>query len=418
MRLNLAYGRGFKTLEIPDGNVAGILYPKEPGKIEEPFSAVRKSLENPMSSPPLQELLEKFSSPRIVIIVNDVTRRVPYNWIMPPLMEQLGRITPQNIEFVVATGIHRPHTHEENQELFTAELVKRYNFTCHNCDSDDLANLGPLSDGTALSINRKVYSADFICAIGVINLHYLAGYSGGRKSILPGISSREAITRCHARMADPMVKCGQIIGNPVHEMMMEAARKSRLSFIINIIISKNKDLVQVVSGDMEKAWLEGLKTCADLSICRIERKYPVIIVSAAGYPKDINVYQAHKALNNAAEAVEEGATIILLAECAEGFGERTFEEWMSEASRPVDVFARFRTGFTLGGHKAFAFARIVQKNEVILISSLSREKTERLFCKYEPDLPQALKYVQKKHGKNYEALVMPEGESILPRIEF
>ncbi len=414
MRLNIAYGKIFKTLEIPDGNVADILYSKRRRIIEDPISVVRKSIENPISSPPINELLKKLSSSKVVIIVNDVTRRVPYNWIMPPLMEQLRMIPPQNIEFVVATGIHRPHTDEENQELFTAELFNRYNFNCHNCDSDDLVNLGPLSDGTSFAVNRKVYSADFICSIGVINLHYLAGYSGGRKSILPGISSREAIKQCHAKMADPMAKCGQILGNPVHENMMEAARKARLSFIINTIMNKDNEIVQVVSGDVEKAWLEGVKISADMSICRIKRKYPVVIVSARGYPKDINVYQAQKALNNAAEAIDEGGTIILIAECMEGFGEKTFEEWMGEASCPSDVLSRFRTGFKLGGHKAFAFARIVHKNEVILISSLPREKTETLFCTYQPDLPQALNYVKKKHGKHYEALIMPEGELTFP----
>lgn len=414
MRLELAYGKGFKTLDIPDNNVADIKYPKERVAIGDPIEEVRRSLEHPIRSPPLKKILAQFRSPKVVIIVNDITRPVPYEWILPPLLEQLKEIVPDNIEFIVATGIHRPHTDEENRELFSVELADRYRITCHNCDNDDLMKLGTLRDGTPFAVNRKVYEADIVIGIGMISLHYLAGYSGGRKSILPGVSSREAITGCHAQMTHPKAKCGQIIGNPVHEIMMEGCKRAGLSFIINVVVNGKKEIVQVVSGEVEKAWLEGVKTCADISICRIERKYPVVIVSADGYPKDINVYQAQKALENAAEATEEGGTIILVAECKEGFGEEIFEEWMQEAARPSDVLARFRAGFKLGGHKAFAIARVVAKKEVVLISNLSRKEVKTLFFTYQPDLLHALHYIQNKYRKDYNALIMPKGGLTFP----
>jgi nickel-dependent lactate racemase len=418
MRLKLAYGKGFMTLDIPDNNVADIKYPKERVALEVPIDEVRRSLKQPIGFPPLNEILAQFKYPKIAIIVNDITRPVPYKWILPPLMEQLKEIVPDNIEFVVATGIHRPNTDEENRELFSAEVADRYQITSHNCDNHDLVKLGKLRDGIPFAINRKVYEADIVIGIGMISLHYLAGYSGGRKSILPGVSNREAITGCHAKMVHPNAKCAQIIGNPVHEIMMEGYKRVGLFFIINVVANGKREIVQVVSGDAEKAWHEGVKTCADMSICRIERKYPVVIVSAGGYPKDINLYQAQKALENAAEATEEGGTIIMVAECNEGFGDETFEEWIKEAARPSDVLTRFRAGFKLGGHKAFAIAQVVTKKEVVLISDLLREKVETLFFTYQPDLSHALQYVQNKHRKDCDTFIMPKGDLIFPIIDY
>jgi nickel-dependent lactate racemase len=413
MRIALAYGTGVRTLELADANVANVLYPKEKPGVTDPITAVKESLTSPIGSPPLREILARYSSPKVVVVVNDVTRPVPYQWVLPPLMDELQGVPPDRLEFVVATGIHRAHTDEENRQLFGKELVDRYSFRSHDCDGD-LVSVGILSNGVPLQVDRAVVEADVVIGTGLIGLHYFAGYSGGRKSILPGVSDRESITRCHAQMVDPRAKCGQVEDNPVHAVLMEGARKAGLSFIVNVVTNSRKEIVQVVSGDAEAAWLEGVKTCAEMSVSRVEQKYPVVIVGADGYPRDINVYQAQKALDNAAEVAAEGGTIILVAECREGFGEDTFEEWMLNATGPSDVVTRFNTGFKLGGHKAFAIARVVLDREVVLVSDLSRDDVETLFFTHMPDLKDAIDYVRQKHGDDFQALIMPEGGLIYP----
>jgi len=413
MKLDLAYGKGVMVLEIPDKNVAGVLNPREKPGITDPMRAVRESLVSPIGSPPLRERLARYTAPKVVVIVNDVTRPVPYQWVLPPLMDELEGVPPDRLEFVVATGIHRPHTDQENRELFSAELTDRYSFRSHNCDGN-LVSVGALSNGLSLRVDRAVADADVVIGTGLIGLHYFAGYSGGRKSILPGVSDRESITRCHAQMVDHRARCGRVIGNPVHEVMMEGARKAGLSFIVNVVTNGRKEIVHVVSGDMEEAWLEGVKACAEMSVTPVGRRYPVVIVSADGYPRDMNVYQAQKALDNAAEAAQEGGTIIWVAECTEGFGEPTFEEWMRNATTPAEVLARFERGFALGGHKAFAIARVAAEKEVVLVSGLAREDVDTLFCTYQPDIPSAVRYVEKKHGTDYQALIMPEGGLVFP----
>jgi len=352
MFIEMSYGKEVKILDISDKNVAKIINPNEKSGVKDPIKEVENSLKRPIGSPTLKEIIAKFNSPKIVIIVNDITRPVPYKWILPPLIEELKDVNPENIEFIVATGIHRHHTDAENRELFSEELVSKYHFSNHDCDNN-LVNLGTLSGGTPLFVNKKAVEADIIIGTGMISLHYFAGFSGGRKSVLPGISGRETIMKNHSQMVAPNVKSGVIENNPVHKEMMEAAKKVGLTFILNVITNSKKEIVQVVSGDMEKAWFEGIKTCGDLYFCKLDKRYPVVFASAGGYPKDINVYQAQKALENASEATENGGTIVLLAECQEGFGEPTFEEWIKEANNISDIFSRLKAGFKLGGHKAY-----------------------------------------------------------------
>lgn len=413
MKIDLAYGKGMETLDIPDENVAAVVYPNDPSGLDDPAAEVERSLVNPIGSPTLREIVSKYKSPKVVIIVNDVTRPVPYKWILPPLMKQLEEVPLHNIDFIVATGIHRPHTDIENRALYSSEFVDKYRFSSHDCDND-VVDCGTLRDGTHISINRKVAEADIVIVTGMISLHYLAGYSGGRKSIIPGVSGRDIITRSHSMMVDPLVKCGCLEDNPINNLMIEGSKKVGLSFIINVVTNSKKEIVRVVSGHMERAWLEGVKVCRDISCYAMERKYPVVIASTGGYPKDINVYQAHKALEYASYATEEGGTIILLAECREGYGEDTFEKWMNDASRPVEVIDRLQEGFELGGHKAYAIARIVSDKEVVLISDLTRERTENLFFHYKKNLSEAVTYIKRKCGRDVQVLIMPEAGATFP----
>ncbi|GAG94423.1 unnamed protein product, partial [marine sediment metagenome] len=239
--------------------------------------------------------------------------------------------------------------------------------------------MGKLKSENKLWVDPIISETDFVITTGVIVPHYFAGFSGGRKSILPGICGRKTIEANHARMVHPDARSGNIEDNPVHEEMQEAAEKIGVDFNINVVTNEHREIIEIVAGELYKSWLKGVEVCKKTYFCPIKQKAEVIITSPGGYPKDINVYQAQKALENAYQAVKTGGTIILLAECSEGYGEATFEKWIEEANTPDDIIKCLKNKFVLGGHKAYAIAKLTEEVEVILISSLPSDKARKLF---------------------------------------
>jgi nickel-dependent lactate racemase len=204
--------------------------------------------------------------------------------------------------------------------------------------------------------------------------------------------------------------------NPVNLEMLEAAEKAGVDFILNVVTNSKKDIVEVVAGDCKDAWYAGVKTSAEMYHVPIEEKADVAIVSAGGYPKDINIYQAQKGLDNADYGTKDGGTIILIAECRAGLGEETFEDWVSNSKKPKDNLDRIKEKFVLGGHKAFAISKVVMDKEFILISDLNEEISNSLFAKKIDSIEDALSYVDEKYNGNYTSIVMPQGGLTLPSI--
>jgi len=355
---------------------------------------------------------------KILIIVNDITRPTPYEIILPPLLDELQHlgIKKENILFMVATGIHRSNSQEEIKEIFGEHIFSAYKFINHDCDDPNSKDLGQLKSGNNLWVNPMVSDIDFIITTGVIVPHYFAGFSGGRKSILPGICGRKTIEANHAQMVHPDARSGNLKGNPVDEEMQEAAGKVGVDFNINVVTDENHQIVEIVAGELLASWQQGVNTCKQIYICPIEKKADVVIASAGGYPKDINVYQAQKALNNAYQAIKPGGTIILLAECSESYGEVTFEKWIEEANTPDDIIKRLKNKFVLGGHKAYSIAQLIKEVEVIFISSLPPEKVRKLFFIPMENISQAIEYIKDKYGEDFQAYVLPSGNTVLPQL--
>jgi len=410
------YGKEEIQLPIEDKNIIKILNLKKHKVILNPENKLRELLKNPMGSPSLRELIFQKKASKILIIVNDITRPTPYEIILPPLLDELHQIgiKKENIIFIVATGIHRSNSQEEIKEMFGEYISSAYKFINHNCDDLHLKDLGKLKSGNELWINPIVSESDFIITTGVIVPHYFAGFSGGRKSILPGICGRKTIETNHSNMVNPNVQAGSLKDNPVHEEMQEAAEKVGVDFNINVVTDGNNNIVEIVAGELLSSWQKGVDICKKIYFCPIKEKAEVVITSAGGYPKDINVYQAQKALDNAYQAVKSGGTIILLAECTEGYGEATFEKWIEEANSPDDIIKRLKKKFVLGGHKAYAIARVVKEVEVILVSSLPQDKVRKLFFIPMENISQAIEYVKEKYGEDFQAHILPSGNTVLP----
>jgi len=414
--MKLKYGKEEVQLPIQDKSIIKILNLKKQEVLLNPENRLKNLLKNSINSLSLRDLIIQKKASKILIIVNDITRPTPYEVILPPLLDELHQmgIKKENIIFIIATGIHRSNSPEEIKEIFGENIFSAYNFINHNCDDPHIKDLGEMKSGNKLWVNPIILDADFIITTGVIVPHYFAGFSGGRKSILPGICGRKTIEANHAQMVHHDARAGNLKGNPVHEEMQEAAEKVGVNFNINVVTDENHQIVEIVAGELLTSWQYGVEVCKQIYICPIKKKAEVVIASAGGYPKDINVYQAQKALNNASQAIKPGGTIILLAECSEGYGEPTFEKWIEEASSPDDIIGRLNKKFILGGHKAYSIAKLTKKAEVILISSLPQDKVRKLFFIPMKNISQALNYVKDKYGEDFQAYILPSGNTVLP----
>jgi len=405
---NLKYGNKKIIVKLPDKNIAAVLSASKIVALENPTSKLNELLKKPINTDSLDRLIKTKKAKKLLIVVNDVTRPTPYNIILPPLLtklEQVG-VKKENIIFIIATGAHRGNTRE----------VSSYNFINHSCD-ENLLDLGRLASGNRLLVNSIIKKVDFVITTGVIVPHYIAGFSGGRKSILPGICGRETIENNHSNMIHPDAVTGNLKDNPVHEEMTEAAKRVEVDFNINVVTDEDGNIIDIVAGELSSSWDRGVEICKDTYFAPIKEKLDVVIVSAGGYPKDINMYQAQKALENAYQAVKPGGTIILLAECNEGFGNSIFEKWIEEANSIADIENRLKERFVLGGHKAYAIARVAKEVDIILISSLSEEKVKKLFMKPMKNIDSAIDYVRKKHGDDFKSYIIPSGNTVVPSMK-
>jgi nickel-dependent lactate racemase len=416
--MKLKYGKEEIQLILPDKNILQVLNLKEQEVLSNPEEKLKYLLKNPIGSPSLKELIFQKKAQKILIIVNDITRPTPYKIILPPLLSELEEagIKKEDIKFIIATGIHRDNYKEELSNIFGEDLIYTYKFINHNADSPDLHYLGKLKSGNELWVSSLVSESDFIITTGVIVPHYFAGFSGGRKSILPGICGRKTIEDNHAKMIHPNACAGNLRGNPVHEEMQEAAEKVEVDFNINVVINENQKIVEIVAGGLFESWQKGVEVGKKIYFYPIKKRAEVVIASAGGYPKDINVYQAQKSLDNAYQAAKPGGTIILLAECTEGYGEPIFEQWIKEAESPEDIIKRIKEKFVLGGHKAYGIARVVKEVEVILISSLPPEKVRKLFFIPMRNISPAIDYVKDKYGEDFQAYILPSGNTVVPQL--
>lgn len=373
---------------------------------------VKRALAYPIGTPKLSEIVSKGES--VCIVTSDITRPCPSYILLPPVIDELmeAGVSADDITVVFALGSHRRHTEEEKRELvgdYIYELV-------HTVDSDpeDTVFLGNTSRGTPINITSIVAQADRRICLGNIEMHYFAGYSGGSKAIMPGVSDREAIQANHSKMVEETSKAGKISGNNVRLDIEEAADFCGIDFILNVVLDEDKQIVRAVAGDRIKAHRAGCEFLDSMYKIKIPQLADIVIASPGGFPKDINVYQSQKALDNAKYAVKPGGTIILAADCSEGFGEHAFEEWLNDAETSYDLIVRIKNEFRLGGHKAAAIALVLEKCDVCIVSNLKKETAARTFMKPYDNIQKAIDDAMQKTGKDAKIIIMPHAGATLP----
>jgi nickel-dependent lactate racemase len=277
---------------------------------------------------------------------------------------------------------------------------------------DSVQYVGTTRRGTKVSVNPFLLDADFALAIGNVDVHYFAGYTGGYKAVVPGLAGKETIERNHSLMTLPNAEPAVVESNPVREDLEEAGRMTGLRYVVNVVQDERKRIVSSFAGDPIAAQRAAIKTVDDLVKVPVRESADIVVASAGGYPRDINLYQAHKAIENASHAVKNGGAIILVAECREGFGNSTFETWMTGASSLDEAGEKLSKHFILGAHKAFALSRIAKRAEIIVASNKLQANSIILrTCKKPQD---ALDDASRSHGKDASILLMPYAMNTLP----
>ncbi len=412
MDILFGFGKQKLSLRFPDRQPPVVLQPQPAACRLTGPDEVRRSLREPIGAPRLSSLAKP--GQRVVVITSDITRPAPSAVILPPILEELAAagVRDEDILVVFALGSHRGHTEEEKRRLVGDEVYRRVRCVDHN--PADCVSLGTTSRGTPVELFRPVAEADLRVCVGNIEYHYFAGYSGGAKAILPGVSTRSAIQANHSRMVQPEACAGRLDGNPVREDIDEVARFCPADYIVNVVLDENKRIVHCVSGHFLQAHREGCALLDRMYKAPIAARADVVVVSPGGYPKDINLYQAQKALDNARHAVRDGGTILWLASCAEGLGERTFEQWMTGHARSADMIERIRTDFQLGGHKAAAIAMVLQRARIVLVSDLDPGFVRSIHLEPASDAQAALDAALAAYGPAASVIAMPYGGSTLP----
>ncbi|MBR0130699.1 MAG: nickel-dependent lactate racemase [Firmicutes bacterium] len=446
MKLEFGYGKGVQIVEVPDKNLMDVLVSNPMEHERRGVEAVKWALEHPVGSPALSDVYrEKFGLssghrnsdagffgsrqssgeaapapqkvPKIAIITSDISRPLPSYEVLPAVIDELraAGADDSQITVVFALGSHRHHTGEEKRRLAGAAVYDAVR--CEDSEAEDCIHLGTTSRGTPVDICRSVAEADFRICLGNVEFHYFAGYSGGIKAILPGCSTPAAIQANHRMMLDENAAAGRLDGNPLREDLEEAADFCPVDFIVNAVLDEHKNIVYAAAGDLHAAHRDACAYLDRMYRKPIPKKADIVIVSQGGAPKDANLYQTQKALDNAGHAVKDGGTIILIGACNEGLGNKRFEEWMLAAKEPKDLLDRVQRDFQLGGHKAAAIAMVLKKAEIRLVSEMDDDFVRRLFLKPSESAQKALDEALERHGPDASILAMPFGGATLPVVQ-
>lgn len=420
-KVTFPYGKGAIDFDIPENRLkatllSGLHHYKSDRNQE---NLVKSAMENPIGSPRLRELAA--GKKKVVIIASDHTRPVPSKVILPPMLEEIRKGNPgAEITILIATGCHRGTTREELIGKFGEDIVKGERIIIHDCDETGMfVNIGTLPSGGECVINRVAYEADLLVSEGFIEPHFFAGFSGGRKSVLPGIAGRTTVlaNHCAEFIASEKARTGVLENNPIHRDMVWAARKAGLAYIVNVVINAKKEVIHAVAGDMEEAHAAGCRFLSGL--CRVNAvPADIVVTSNGGYPLDQNIYQAVKGMTAAEATVRQGGVVIMLAKSNDGHGGEQFYKMLSEEpdlERTLQTFLRRGRNDTVPDQwEAQVLIRVLKHSSVIYVSDAPDEMVRGFHMIPARSLEDALRKAEALL-KNPDASItsIPDGISVI-----
>lgn len=421
MLIKLPYGNKIIKANIPKKRLEGILLSRtddyNPGLTENEL--VWNALKKPAGSPLLRDLARDKRS--IVIVSSDHTRPLPSRITLPILLEEIRAGNPEaNITILVATGMHRMTSEDELRAKYGDEIVSREKIVVHNSrDSSSMARIGSLPSGGALVLNRLAIEADLLVAEGFIEPHFFAGFSGGSKSILPGIASYETVlaNHCSEFIASPCARTGILEGNPMHIDMLYAAKKAKLAFILNVVINSGKKVIYAIAGHSEEAHLKGCEFISNLASVKA-KPADIVITTNGGYPLDQNIYQAVKGMTAAEATCRPGGVIIAVSECRDGHGGESFYRTFAGASSVQAIMGKLlsngRDQTIPDSWETQILARVLLKHRVILVSDSPKNMVESMCMYWAPDIGTAIRMSDAMLGQdNGSITVIPDGVSVI-----
>ncbi|MBR2520060.1 MAG: nickel-dependent lactate racemase [Selenomonadaceae bacterium] len=422
MQTTIPYHKTHLPIEIPDENFVGSLVSNS-----ENFKAagtereiVERALDNPIGSKSLEELVR--GKKRMVIISSDHTRPVPSRVTMPIILRRIRQANPEiKITILIATGFHRPTTRQELIDRYGEEIVANENIVVHRSHDDEMADLGTLPSGGKLLLNKIAVDTDFLMAEGFIEAHFFAGFSGGRKSILPGIASATTVmaNHCSEFIASPCAQTGILENNPIHKDMLYAAAQAKLAFILNVVIDAKKQVIAAFAGDSEKAHVKGCEFVLNMSQVK-KNPTDIVITTNGGYPLDQNIYQSVKGMTAAEANCKSGGVIIMVAGLSDGHGGESFCKMVSEAETPqklLEEFSRIPRNETKPDQwEAQILCRILSNYKVIVVTDMcDPEMIRKMHMEHAKTFDEALARAFELKGRNATVSLIPDGVSVIVR---
>ena len=416
-RFNLPYNRSKLSFELPLNITPDIYSPIKVPASSNPAQSISDQLKHFENLSSIN--FEDIPGRSIAIAINDNTRPVPYHHILPPLLGWLAdlRIPPSDITFFVATGTHKSLSPAELNQILPDNISNKYAVLSHNCDAkEDLLFLGKTRVDTPVWINRKYYQSSLKIVIGNIEPHHFMGFSGGVKTASIGLAGRDTITQNHKMLLLPEAKAGNYFDNPMRMDIEEIGEMIGIQLAINVILNEEKQIIDVFAGNPKNVMEIGIKIIRNLMMSKLPALYDIVIASAGGYPKDINLYQAQKAMTHSSYFVREGGVIILAAACSEGYGNLLFEKLIKSVTNRKMIVDNFLSHpFEIGPHKALQITKITSRMKIILISDINQEIPAFLLCTA-PTIEQALHQTGIHKTDGVRLAILPSATHTLPDI--
>ena len=412
------YGHGYKSFTLEKEHVLDEIKIAQFPPLENLKAAVLDALYHPIDSAPINELVGP--GKKVAFICNDSTRVANTHSFMPILVDELNKlgVKDEDMRIVFALGTHRNMSHEEMVEQVGEEVAARmpmYNSDCHK--DEDFEYFGETSFGTPVWLNKLICDVDLVIMTGTVVYHFFSGFGGGRKAILPGVALMETVRKNHSLMMSPHSQLGKLHGNPVYDDQMEGVRlfaKEHKLFLFNPILDAQKNFLKIFAGHWDTAHLAACKFVEQVYGAPIAEPADIVIASCGGYPKDINIYQLQKTMDNAWCAVKEGGVVIILGECEEGSGSAALEKALQEHPSPDAIKEQLAKNFVIGAHKAFAITRLMKKAKFILVSALDKKLAKDLLFEAVDDVDAAIALAEQYVGPDYKILLMPQGSLTVP----
>jgi nickel-dependent lactate racemase len=414
MQIQIPYGKGFISFDTSECLLLDIIKPSEMHQSERAESLINHALDNPLGSDTLSSIVKP--GDRVAIVVDDYTRPCPTRVILPLVLSRLhdAGVDDSEVLILIANGTHKPPTHSQIIEILGERIANGYQVKSNDCFKGDHVYVGTSKQGNRIEVLRDYVESDVKILLGDIEYHYFAGYGGTRKSILPGLSSYSCIQSNHKLLFDKNARTGILKNNPIHYEMNEAMHLAGVDFVLNVVLNAHNQIVGAWAGNPELVLDAGVKLVDMMYKKIVNEPSDLVVVSASGYPHDMDLYQSFKGLHSVLPVVNKNGVIVFTAECVNGAGNNVYLDWLKKYRSSSDIKKELQKEFVMGAHKAYYHLEAIENYNVIFVSSIKHDEVKNIYRFIPADsIDNALKEAYKIIGEDTPMRVVPYGSTTL-----